>query len=170
MQQISKKTLLEEESCKINLAIGYVFLIISTLFIVLAGKQTDFQMVGSVMEFVLITIVAGCFGFFGGIRNILYMSKIIHNINVGNIRILYKKVANIEVRNKTTFDSNCRIEFEDESYKMVLRKVERTIKVGDECYVVYIGESKKIYHIYNAKKYKLDEELSKIFQRGKNAT
>ncbi|MGN0428403.1 MAG: hypothetical protein ACI4F0_11425 [Agathobacter sp.] len=118
------------------------------------------------MEFVLIVVAVWFIAVFWGIRKILSMSKLIHNIKVGNMKIVIKKVARIEILNNAMFDNNCRIKFWDGSYTMVLQKYEKLLKVGDECYVVYIGNSDEIYHIYNTKKYQLDEELSKIFQRG----
>ena len=168
MIQLTKETLLRDGQYRFSLVVGYVFVFVGIFFSYVTlceflshgnlDRITDWFTLVFILAFIWFVAI------FWGIKVVVNTGKVINNIKTGKITILQKQIVDIEVISSIAYDRNCRLELDDGSYIMVTRRVQRNLKIGNLCYVIYIGKVNEIEFIYNTNQYELSDEIDYLLE------
>lgn len=115
--------------------------------------------------FVLLCIFGIPFGYFIGIRKVVYSVRVNHAIKNGDFYILADEIIDFyATQDESSPDSHCKIELKIYSEKTnkiipVKYKVFRKLKKGDQCFLVFVQFSEKPVLVYPGNAYFLDDEL-----------
>lgn len=122
--------------------------------------------INSIISFLVLCCVFGIpFGYFIGIRNVLYSVRVNHSIKSGDFYILEDEIIDFyATQDESSPDSHCKIELKIYSEKTnkiipVKYKVFRKLKKGDKCFLVFVEFSKKPVIVYPGNECYLDAEL-----------
>ncbi len=122
--------------------------------------------INSIISFLVLFCIFGIpFGYFIGIRNVVYSVRVNHSIKNGNFYILEDEIIDFyATQDESSPDSHCKIELKIYSEKTnkiipVKYKAFRKLKKGDKCFLVFVQFSKKPVIVYPGNEYFLDDEL-----------
>lgn len=160
MKILNKKQLIKDCNYYTQLICYYIFMIggiIGGFSPMLAFGING--IVGIISACILLCAIIIPFGYFLGLRKIVEVMKSINRIKNNNLFIIESKVVD---KTRVIADDTkryCQIIFEDNEGIWVSRKINKQIKIGDTCYLIYLKDNDEPSVIYNKKKYKLNDEL-----------